>query len=618
MRSPSLSWPIRWVAACKERMKRPGRTDLLWYLLVLAACVPIFLALHVQVKHWVNIPIWDEWDTPGIAILRAAEHTLSWSNLFAQHNESRKVIPRLLCMALALPAGWDVRHAMILTFASVCLTSALVFVYLRRDRRAPVSLGVLFAWTIVNFLLFAPSQYENFLSGFVFEIFIPVLCLFGCIAVNLSQRRLPEKVAWNSVLALVATYTFAHGMLLWPLAVPIPRDDERSRRNWMWRAAPWYLVFLLIGTVSVACYFIGYKRPDIAPPPPKLSQAPQIIDFMIVWLGGVLRSTSVSARIAGTAVGVIFLLTTAVTLRLLYRKKVRWKSYYPWLVIGAFALGSGFVTAVGRVNIGVDFVFNTSFDGFSSMRYNATSVLAYVAIIGMLVNLHSDSIRFDLAWRSRWLIGTSILCTLLGMAWICVRSDERTRVPLFQQNRERARTAVIWNRVLPGNPEIFAAYPYPEGFSERVEEMKGLHLLKIPDVTERVAKMISSAPPPNGLVAGFIDNGKLEDGNKLRIAGWARNPTRNFKADYVVLGWEEPGGAFHPFTAIATGNRRPDVAQVFNSDSMEIAGFEQSLDISKLPRGPLEIKGWSIDLKNQEAFPMNGSVHVELPVLHSP
>jgi hypothetical protein len=608
---PPLAWPVRCVAACKERLKTPGRDHLFRYLLVLAACVPIFLALHVQVNHWVNIPIWDEWDTPGIAILRATEHTLSWSDLFAQHNESRKVIPRLLCIALALPIGWDVRHAMVLTFASVCLTSALAFVYLRRRQRAPASLGVLFAWTIVNFLLFAPSQYENLLSGFVFEIFIPVLCLFGCIAVNLSQRRLPEKVAWNSVLALVATYTFAHGMLLWPLALPIPSDDERSRRNWMRGAVPWYLVFAFIATVSIVSYFVGYKRPDIAPPPPKLSQTLQIIDFIIVWLGGVLRSSSLSARTAGTVVGVVFLLTTAVTFRFLYRNKARWKFYYPWLLLAAFSLASGFVTAIGRVNIGVDLVFNTSFDGFSSMRYNATSVFAYVAIIGMLLNLHNDSIRFGLAWRSRWLIAGSILCTLLSIAWIYTLSDERTRVPLFQQNRERARVAVIWSRVLPDNPEIFAAYPYPKGFSGRVEEMRRLHLLNIPDVTEPVAQLISSVPQSIGIEAGYIDGGRLEDGNKLRIAGWARNPNRNFKADYVVLGWREPGGAFHPFTAVATGNRRPDVVEVFKSDSMKNAGFEQAIDISTLPRGPLEIKGWSIDLKKKEAFPMSGSLRLE-------
>jgi hypothetical protein len=616
MGNPSpFTWLDRCVAACKQRLKTCGREDVFWYLLVLAACIPIFLALHVQVKHWVNIPIWDEWDTPGIAILHASEHTLSWSDLFAQHNESRKVIPRLLCIALALPTGWDVRHAMVLTFASVCFTSVLVFSYLRR---APARLQTLVAWTIVNFLLFAPSQYENLLSGFVFELFIPVLCLFGCISVNLSQRRLPKKVAWNSILALVATYTFAHGMLLWLLALPIPSDDERSRPNWRRRAAPWYLVFVAIAGISIAYYFTGYKRPYIAPPLPKLSQAAQVSDFLIVWLGAPLRSTWISARTAGAAAGLILLLTTASTLCFLYRNNARWKDYYPWLLLAAFSLASGVVTAIGRVNIGVNIVFNLSFDGFSSMRYNATSVFAYVAIIGMLLNLHSDTIRSSFAGRSRWLVGVSILCTLLGIAWICTLSDEQTRVPLFQRNRARARSAVIWSSVLPDNPEIFAAYPFPEGFSNRVNALTRLNLLKLPDVTEPVARMISSVPEPIAIEAGFLDMGRLEDGNKLHVAGWARNPEQNRPADYVVLGWEEGANSFHPFTAIKPGGKREDVARVFKSPSILNAGFDQEINVSKLPRRPLTLRAWSIDMKRQRAFPMRGRVRVELPVLQQP
>ena len=110
-----------------------------------------------------------------------------------------------------------------------------------------------------------------------------------------------------------------------------------------------------------------------------------------------------------------------------------------------------------------------------------------------------------------------------------------------------------------------------------------------------------------------MDSGSLEDGHKLlRIAGWAGNPNRNSKADYVVVGWHQPGGAFHPLTAIATGSYRPDVAQVLKSDSMKNAGFEQTINISKLPRGPVELLGWSVDLESQEAFPMSGGLHLDL------
>ena len=200
------------------------------WLLLAAAIGPALLAFRIQKKHWINIPIGDEWDTPGIALLHYAQGALTWADLFAQHSESRKVVPRLIHIAIASVAGWDVRQGMALTFLCACATSAFALAYLRR--RAGLSLSqVLVPWLLINLFLFAPSQYENFLSGFVFEIFIPFLCLFGCCAINLSRWPLASKTLCNSLLALVSTYTFAHGMLLWAFAIPVPTREERLRRR---------------------------------------------------------------------------------------------------------------------------------------------------------------------------------------------------------------------------------------------------------------------------------------------------------------------------------------------------------------------------------------------------
>src|ERR1043166_8580496 len=199
-----------------------------FWLLLAGAIAPVLLAFGIERKNWVNIPIWDEWDTPGIALLHHAQGPLTWGDLFAQHNESRKVVPRLIHLAIASVAGWDVRQGMVLTFLCACAVSVCALVYLRGRPNRPVS-QVFGPWLLVNVFLFAPSQYENFLSGFVFEIYIPFLCLFGCCAVNLSRWPLPAKVACNSFLALIATYTFAHGILLWVFAIPIPIREGRLR-----------------------------------------------------------------------------------------------------------------------------------------------------------------------------------------------------------------------------------------------------------------------------------------------------------------------------------------------------------------------------------------------------
>ena len=573
-----------------------------WWLLLGGAVSPALIAFIIQRKHWINIPIWDEWDTPGIALLHHAQGVLSWGDLFAQHNESRKVVPRLIHIAIASVAGWDVRQGMVLTFLCACAASAWALAYLRR-RATHSSSQVLFPWLLINLFLFAPSQYENFLSGFAFELFIPFLCLFGSCAINLSRWPLLAKVVCNSFLAFFSTYTFAHGILLWAFAIPIPTREERSRKAWFFLLG--YTLYFIAGLIAIAGYFVGYKRPEIAPPPPGLAHFPQLLEFIGVWLGSVLRSPVVSPRLSGALFSVVMIATVVFTFLRLRANKKRWQNYYPWLLLLAFALGCGALTAIGRVTIGVGAVFNTSFNGFSGMRYNATSVFAYVAVIGLVFNLYHDRIRSEPVWRSRFLIGLSACCILLAVAWIEMFSDESTRVKQFQANRRRARTAVIWINALPKNPEILLAYPYPDFFWQRVEQMRAAGLVQLPKATDSLREAIANLPAAANPESGHLDLCEPLPPAYFRFAGWGRNPVKQAAADYVVLGWQDAENSFHPFTAIPTGKVRPDVASAHGSSSLK-AGFDQDIEISRLPPEAATIKAWAIDWDTQQAFAVDG------------
>src|SRR2546423_2756090 len=249
------------------------------WLFLAGAITPALVAFVIQKKHWVNIPIWDEWDTTGIALLHVLQRSLSWGDLLAQHNESRKVVPRLIHIAIASGAGWDVRQGMVLTFLCACGVSVWALIYLRRltvDSRSPI----LFSWLLMNFLLFAPSQYENFLSGFAFEFFIPFLCWFVFCAINLRRWPFPGKQICNSFLALLSTYTFAHGMLLWAFAIPIPGPEERPRRIRFFLFH--YFFYSVAGAFALPGYLIGSTRPEVAPPLPGWTHFPHRIALLVV------------------------------------------------------------------------------------------------------------------------------------------------------------------------------------------------------------------------------------------------------------------------------------------------------------------------------------------------
>lgn len=593
----------------KQHFANLRRLDLGWWLLFGAACGVILCALHVQRKYWVDLPIWDEWDTPGAVLVRVAQHQLGWNDLIAQHNESRKLFPRLLYIVVVQLFGWDVRHGMLLTFLSSCGISAFALHHLKRPDR-DLGRPAVFAWLLVNAALFVPSQYENFLCGNQFEILVPVLALFTAIAINLSSWRLWVKAGGNALLALLATYSFAHGMLLWAFAIPLPNELPKpvSWSRWIRQHSLPYLIYSASAAAAVSYYFDGYEHPSTSPRMAGFSDLPRLVDFFIVWLGAPWRSTAVSAHPAGALIAVVLVIATVLSGIFLARNRQAWRLYYPWLLLAAFACASGMVTALGRVNIGTEMVFASGFDGISAYRYYLTSVLADAAVVGLLYRLWRDCIRLKAVWNARFVVAVAVAVTLLAVAWRNALDAEWTRLPRFYENRARAKAAVMWSAALPENPDLFLAYPYIKTLPGRIAEMTQLGLLKLPAIPGEVARAIQQAPTGETAGVGVFDATKIEPGGRLRVRGWARNPTRNTRAECVVLGWLGEDASFHPFTTILLGNRREDLVQAFKSPMMRRAGFDQEIAITALPQRELKLRGWSVDLKNGEVFPFPGEI----------
>ncbi len=579
-----------------------------WQFILPISIAPALVALCVQLSHWVNVPIWDEWDTPGTALLRFAEHRLTWADLFAQHNEPRLVFPRIVHIGLAFLGGWDVRQGMALTFIAATIASLSVLMWLRlRPRR--INLPVLVTWTTINFLLFAPSQYENFLSGFMWYLFVPVLCLLACITINLSRQPLRRKVLINAGLALVATYSYGHGMLLWLFGIPIA-EKQRTKQRGIGSRIVWYSVYAALGIAAIATYFVGYRRPPIAPPPARITQFPLILDFLVVWLGAVLRSNVINSRIIGTCVGIVLLFALLAAAWFIYQNKSGRKNYYPWLVLLGFSLTAGLMLAVNRVNIGTDRVFNIRLIGFSGVHYNAVSVFVYVALVGVLYNVYLDINASKKVCHVPFVAVTSVCLMFFAIDWSFSLLDESSRLPLFQQNRNRARTAVIWSKAIPDNPDITLAYPYANQVPQRVEEMERFGVLTLPKVSKRVMTAITKLPDVTNPEGGNLDIHQVVRSDIFRVAGWARNPRCNCRADYVVLGIAN-GEQLRPFIAIATGLPRSDVVTAFGPKKLKDCGFDQQVDASKLPSGRLTLRAWAIDLEQQEVFPIHASLQLE-------
>jgi hypothetical protein len=166
------------------------------------------------------VPIHDEWDADGAAILKPwVEGRLGAAELFATHNEHRPVISRLLVVALtALNGQWDPRLAMVFSALLCGGIAAGLGTGLQRLFPEISSFPLLAAVTL---WLALPYGHENTLWGFQSAFYF--LLLFSLLTIwNLCLQPLFSTRWWvGAAAALLACFSMASGFLCVIAVVPI-------------------------------------------------------------------------------------------------------------------------------------------------------------------------------------------------------------------------------------------------------------------------------------------------------------------------------------------------------------------------------------------------------------
>jgi hypothetical protein len=570
-------------------------------VLIFAACaLPALVAFWMMWKHWVPVPFWDEWDTPGAQIASYYRGTLNFAELVSQHNEHRLFFPRLVWLPMAILAGWDVRHEMMLTFCFVCLGSIGLFQLLRPSGGS--ERGWLFVFGLINLLLFSPRQYETFLVGAQGQTFVPTFALVLSLLVNLSRSSLPAKTIANAVLALISTYSFGNGMLVWLLAFPLETRSAAefptspSRAKISWRAA-----YILAAVICIASYFISYRHPPLSPPViSPIAQLPAIARFVVVWIGSLFDVGA--PAICGTVVLLLFVGLTTVAL-LQIRRSGLWRPHYPWLILGSYTLISGVVAAIARLGFAYSMAGNA--------RYTAFSVFFYIAVIGLGFSVYGQTERRPLVARAALSAAIVSLAVILTCWGITFRKEQRL-LRIFTHAWKHSLLVLRWSEAIPLNPEIALLSPYPVGETRGTIRTLAQHdALRPRLVSQKLAGAINERPNADSDGAGMLDAATLDARNHLAFHGWARLPEQDRSADCVVFGFARADGTWTPFCVVETGDNRPDLARQFKTNALSRAGFAGEVEASNLPRGDISFRAWAIDLQSERAFPLAGAPRLE-------
>lgn len=591
----------------------PKRLYLIGALFLLALLPAIILGILV-LRYSVNLPFWDQWMLmPDLFIKINIDGSLSFSDLIKQHNESRKLFPRLIFLNLAYLTQWDVRYEMLLIFLLACFISISIYVLNRRTVGGSKAKGLIIAF-IANLLIFSTIQYDNWFWGIQLVVFIPIACLTAAILIAYSGLSTPAKHLNSLVFCLISTFSYANGLLSWilfPLILvltDIKSWSEFSKKK-LW-FIPWIIGF--ISTLIV--YFNDYQRPEGSPSFLNAIVNPiQTVQFFLAFLGSPLASGIPKYKIAAsTAIGAVEIVVLLAIILYLFKHRKNYELFHRtigWLAIASYTIVSATITAAGRVGLGLEMSQHS--------RYTTFSIYLLVALVHLTVIL-ADYLTFQKTEEEEVLVikksltNISLFVATIALLFFHWQSFNYgiAKTQEWYGYRLNGKTCLAFINFVEKKECIASNLLDKYSFVHPVaNQLNSIGLLKPGLVMDRNIEKIAASTSDKPKYGSFDGIKKLDNGSYL-ANGWAILPHRKEPADGIVLTYEDWLGKPIIFDLfLPSGTPREAVAKMLNNPAYLESGWLGKFTNSLLPgEQVLKISAWAYDAKNGKAYKLHNDL----------
>lgn len=580
-------------------MKLPSQGAVGWSrgLIVVAFLPPLLLAVLI-VQCWVNVPVWDDWDMPGLLFREYfVEGRFSWRQLFAQHNESRMVVPKLLMWVSALFTGWDTRVPMALSWACAVLIFIQLVWLLRKTVRATAARRWCFA-AALSAVLFSTNQWENWLMSIQLVVFLPPLCLTGCLVVQRTALAYRTKVIVCALLSLISTFSNSNGMLCWILGAPLPwlshpEAERKPAKSEVPKTASlkWMAIYVFSFTATAMVYFWDYTPPAGHPSLSFALEHPlAVAQYFIVWLGNPFcRGTNVDPLQAAFALGLLVIAALAFFLFLAWQRRQwlrsgpGWIQLHPWAMLTLYGLVSGLVAAFGRVGFGIEQAISVRYIGFSSYAY-----LGLIGLSACLTSPPEDAPPFRRRRGLAWTAATALFLAIFIPNWLDGRSAFKWR----RGETEEMKLAIRLLPLIPMNPALSRVYPNPDHLRQIAFPLIEKNVLRPGVVGPWPLEQIQQ---PDGDDLGWFTAKRGPAG--FEISGWSIVSDRTFSPTCVLVAKVNA----EEVPQFATAARLNSPVRASGAGYLRVSEFALDLPFAAVPQ-TTGIKLYSADLKRRRLF----------------
>jgi hypothetical protein len=508
---------------------------ILW--IVLAAIPAVYIGAKVIAASR-NIVFWDEFDTALALILRIDEGA-DWRELlqrfFVINNEHRTLTSRLLFAASYWLTG-TINFHVIGAIGNLFLVGAcaiLITAVKSTERR--IRLGVILA-----FLMFQLEHFESFFwSGSSIDHFQVVTLAVGAIAA-LARKSRPSLIL-AIALGFLATFTLAHGTLVWPVGVCLLAHQRR------WNdLAGWCACGVIVGALFLHGFQFNpaHHVSDIGG-----RSAGKVFGYWLALLGAPL--TLGDAGFAPWPGALLLAGLVLVAARGAMERE-------PVAMFSAlFAVGALGMVAFGRSELA---------GGDINSRYMVLGALAWALLIFILIEFAS---RPEHPWRP-------LVAVLPALAVFNVSANLKF-APLvdgFVEVRDRAATSFM--QYGEDGRGILRLHPKDHHAAIILKQAAERGIYRLPTVTHPADFPDARVNPE---IITHLDELVVND-LAVTAGGWAMISGRESKRGqiYVVL-----RSANHTLVFSTVTLQRPDVAKAYGEPGWRLSGFRAVIERARLP-----------------------------------
>jgi hypothetical protein len=583
-----LGWEKVVAAGHWLRAETPRNRRTAFLLVWLVAWIPMVYVSYLVAHYAVEVPTLDDWEMAPLIVDAHTGH-FNWANIFAQQQEARTVLPKLIFVLSAANGHWHVRDQIMLSVIACWLTAAGIFILLRRSGLAPGAIAICFWLAVLT--IFTTAQFELWIFASGFPSYFPAFFIVASLVVVGTERfNTATKFVLCAVLATASAFTLANGLLAWGLTFPVLLLTRRVSR---WRS--WLVAWAASCALCALVYFWGYQKPrDLPAFAPSISWL-DYVRFILEFLGGGLayalkHQPDLAATLFGLAQLIIFFIALFFCVRRI-RDRAFIARALPWFALAGYSVGSAVLAALGRVGYGPSYAL--------ASRYVTFSIYLTIGLIGLIGIMVPERHAREAAARSpRW---SYAICLVLILAYLVpykVCSFNTTFFLRALSAKDRlGRAAVLFCHAIDTS-EVIKKTVYPNDARPAVQGADALDRLKLlrPALvrTDRVEEL------PHENADGKRASGSCEsiapiEGGRITASGWATLDAKGRPPDCVAVAYQTATGQPWVLCAISDSfAMRPEIIKRLGTMEQLWSGWSATFSQSAVPAGA-KLSFWAID-----------------------